>query len=97
MSEDSSPPAPSQCLTEEEVALVRRADPGDVPEPLALHLASCARCQERALFGSEPRPRRRTGSARSLPTPGRALALLAILVLAMIAFFFTLGQLVGEP
>jgi hypothetical protein len=94
---EGAPPGPTQCLTEEEVALVGRVDPSEVPEPLALHLASCPRCQERALFGSEPRRRRRPGSTAALPTLKRALALLALLVLAMLVFFFTLGQLTGEP
>lgn len=90
---DSAPSlAPTQCLTEDEVALVGRADPADLPEPLALHLASCPRCQERALFGSEPRRPRRTGSTPAVPSLGRALALLALLVVAMLAFLFTLGR-----
>ena len=96
MSESPSPTHSSQCLTDDEVAQVGRVDPSDLPEPLALHLANCSRCQERALFGSEPR-RGKTGSTPALPSVGRALGLLALLILAMLAFFFTLGQLVGEP
>ena len=96
MIESPSASDSSQCLTDDEVALVGRVDPSDLPEPLALHLANCPRCQERALFGSEPRPRK-NGSTPALPSVGRALGLLALLVLAMLAFFFTLGRLVGEP
>jgi hypothetical protein len=89
--------AGSECLSEEEVLQVRAADPGKVPERLARHLASCARCQERALFGAEPRRRRRGPGSPALPTPMRALILLAIMIVVMTAFFYTLNQLVGDP
>jgi hypothetical protein len=97
MSDNAPPPARSQCLTDEEVAGVRAAPPGDVPETLARHLASCARCQERVLFGPEPRRRRRAGEGLTMPTPARALVLLAIMVVVLIAFFYTLNQLFGDP
>jgi hypothetical protein len=91
------PPARSECLTEDDVLEVRAAAPGEVPERLARHLSACARCQERALFGSEPRHRRREKGLSVIPTPMRALVLLAIMIAVMAAFFYTLNQLVGDP
>ena len=89
--------APKGCLSDEEVAQVRDGAPGEVPDRLAQHLAQCERCQERALFGSEGRKKRRGSKAAVLPTPQRALVLLGILLLVMIAFFFTLNLLVAPP
>jgi hypothetical protein len=65
-----------------------------VPDGLARHLASCQRCQERALFG-KLRPARKRRDRPQLPTPTRALLLLGLMVAVMVAFFFTLQQLVG--
>jgi hypothetical protein len=97
MSDLAPPPPGSECLTDDEVTEVRTADPGDVPERLARHLAACTRCQERALFGTEPRRRRRGPGSPTLPTPMRALILLAVMIVMMTAFFYTLNQLVGDP
>ena len=47
-----TPPA-GRCLTEAELAAVLSAPPGAAPEASAVHLAACARCQQRALFGAE--------------------------------------------
>jgi hypothetical protein len=95
MIDPSAPRTRPGCLTEAEVDDVQAADPGNVPERLARHLAACPMCQERALFGSQPRKRRRGKS--TLPTPTRAFVLLAIMILVMTAFFYTLSQLIGEP
>ena len=68
--------------------------PGAAPGELAQHLAGCERCQSRALFGAA----RKTGLKReppALPSLGRALALLAMVILAMAAFFWTLRRLAG--
>jgi len=97
MSDLAPPPARSECLTEDEVVQVRAAAPGDVPDRLARHLAACVRCQERALFGPDPRSRRRGKGASFIPTPMRALVLLAIMIVVMAAFFYTLNELVGDP
>ncbi len=96
MSDLAPPPARSDCLTEDEVAQVRAAAPGVVPEQLARHLSACVRCQERALFGSEPR-RRRGKDSSPMPTPMRAFILLAIMIAVMVVFFYTLNQFVGDP
>ena len=72
-----------------------RAATSDVPDGLARHLATCERCQQRALFG-RVRPVRRRRGTPTLPTPTRALILLGIMVAVMVAFFFTLHQLIGE-
>jgi len=69
------------CLSDQEIASLDAAVPGQAPLALARHLASCERCQVQAL----PEP----------PTVGRAL-LYAVLVLgAIAAFFWTLRMLVG--
>lgn len=84
----------SECLSDEQIAALRDATPGAVADEQAQHLASCERCQSRALLGAP----RRLGVKREppkLPSLGRALLLLALLVLAMAAFFWTLGRLVG--
>jgi hypothetical protein len=96
MSDASPPPSRNRCLTEAEIAAVQAAPPGAAPEELARHLAGCERCQERALFGAGPR-RRLTGRARpDMPTPTRALFLVALMVAAMAAFFYTLHLLAGR-
>lgn len=79
-----------RCLSDEQIDAVRGALPGEAPEDLARHLAACPRCQERALFGSEPRRRRFGRGQPEWPSPGRALILIALLVVAMAAFFVTL-------
>jgi len=83
-----------ECLTDEELASLRDAPPGASPGELARHLAGCERCQSRALFGAV-RSTRVKRQPPALPSLGRALALLAIVVLAMTVFFWTLGRLVG--
>ena len=97
MSDLAPPPVRSDCLTEDEVAQVRAAAPGEVPEQLARHLSACVRCQGRALFGSEPRRRRRGKDSSPMPTPMRAFILLAIMIAVMVVFFYTLNQFVGDP
>jgi hypothetical protein len=87
-------PAPGPCLTEAQLSELRDAAPGPVPEALARHLASCPRCQERALFGARP-----PGKRRPMPAPPslRRAAFLAALVLAAMAFFFwSLAKLTGR-
>lgn len=82
----------SRCLTDDEIASLRDVAPGAAPGELAQHLAACERCQSRALFGAV----RKTGVAREpppLPSLGRALLLLAMVILAIGFFFWTLRQL----
>ena len=81
-----------ECLTDDEIASLRDVAPGSAPGELAQHLAGCERCQSRALFGAA----RKTGLTREppqLPSLGRALALLAMVVLAIAFFFWTLRKL----
>jgi hypothetical protein len=88
-----APPAPrSACLTEAEVARVRASDPGGVPQELAMHLAGCERCQERALFG--PGRKRTRREVPRLPSPGRTLFFLVLMLAAIAAFLYTLQALV---
>ena len=84
-----------ECLSEDEIVSLRESAPGQTPAALAQHLAGCERCQSRALFGAA----RKSGLTReppALPSLGRALMLLAVVVLAMAAFFWTLGRLAGR-
>jgi hypothetical protein len=84
-----------ECLSEDQIASLRDASPGQAAPELAQHLAGCERCQSRALFGAV----RKAGIAReppALPSLSRALLLLALVVLAMAGFFWTLGRLVGS-
>jgi hypothetical protein len=93
MSDPAPPPARTACLTEAEVAQVRASDPGEVPRELALHLARCDRCQERALFGPGRRQPRR--EAPKLPSPGRTIFFLVLMLAAIVAFLYTLKALVA--
>ena len=87
MSGDAAPgDPPSRCLTDAEIASLRTAVPGRAPEALARHLASCERCQGRALFGAERHPGVRT--PRAAPPSLRRALLYGVLVLGAIAAFF---------
>jgi hypothetical protein len=95
MSGDARPGDPAaRCLSDQEIASLPAAVPGQAPLPLARHLASCERCQARALFGSERRPGRRKARPEP-PTLGRALLYSALVLAAMAAFFWTLRMLFG--
>jgi hypothetical protein len=83
------------CLTDAQLARLRESPPGGAPAELAQHLAGCGRCQERALFGSD-RPGRAKRGAPRMPSLRRSLLLLALVVFAMAAFFWSLGQLTGR-
>jgi hypothetical protein len=84
----------TDCLTDDQIASLQESPPGAAPPELARHLAGCERCQSRALFGAV----RSTAVKREpppLPSLGRALALVATVILAMAAFFWTLRRLAG--
>ena len=85
----------SACLTDAQLARLRDSAPGAAPPELARHLSGCERCQSRALFGAE----RPTGTKREppkLPSLKRSLLLLALVVFAMAAFFWSLARLTGR-
>jgi hypothetical protein len=82
----------SGCLTPAGVELVSRAPVGQVPEPLARHLASCARCQERVLAAGE-RPAGGPAPRREPPPPWRVWLVVALLVFAMLSIVITLRRL----
>jgi len=90
----ASPAAPG-CLTDAQIAELHSVAPGRAPDALARHLASCERCQARALFGAERRPGR-TKDRPQPPTLRRALLLAALVLAAMAAFFWTLQKLAGR-
>jgi hypothetical protein len=84
---------PAGCLTDAQLAQLQAAVPGRAPERLARHLASCSRCQARALFGAE---RVMGGPRKAPPQPpsvGRALLLAGLVLAATGAFFWTLLKL----
>ena len=87
---------PGGCLTDAQLAQLQSVVPGRAPEALARHLASCERCQARALFGE----RRIVGGPRKAPPEppslGRALVLAGVVLAAIGAFFWTLLKLAGR-
>lgn len=85
----------SACLTDAQLARLRDSAPGEAPAELAQHLATCERCQSRALFGAA-RPAGGKREAPKMPSLKRSLLLMALLVLAMAAFFWSLGRLTGR-
>lgn len=87
--------ATSSCLTEAQLRAVQASPPGEVPSELALHLASCERCQERVLFGARSRAAGRAARAE-LPSLRKTLLLAALVLLAMAGFFYTLLKLFGR-
>ena len=91
-----TPPLPG-CLTDAQLAQLQAAAPGKAPEAFARHLASCERCQARALFGGE---RRRAPAARktppAVPSLRRALFLAALIVAAVAAFAWTVQKLAAR-
>ncbi|MCG6928416.1 MAG: hypothetical protein LJF30_24280 [Acidobacteria bacterium] len=72
---------------------LRAASPGDVPEDVAQHLATCERCQERVLFGPVRRQRPRR-EMPPMPSSTRALVLLALMAAVIVVFFVTLQTLI---
>jgi hypothetical protein len=81
------------CLSDRDVATLRDAAPGTLPEAVARHLAGCPRCQQRALFGTEARRPRRKREAPELPSLGRALLLVLIVLAAFAGLLFSLHRL----
>jgi hypothetical protein len=85
------------CLTEAGLEVLRSSAAGQAPAELAVHLAGCARCQERVLAVDAPNPRRRRRTARpEFPSLGRSLLLAALVVAAIVAALATLRQLVPQ-
>jgi hypothetical protein len=80
------------CLSDDQIGALQRAVPGQAPIEIARHLAACARCQERALLGSEVRPERRVVRPPSLQ---RSLVLTAAVLLALLMFFYSVVKLAG--
>jgi len=86
---------PARCLTDEQLTEVGAAEPGKAPEALARHLATCERCQARALFGAQ------RASAKRQPVPEfpslrKAMWLGALVLVAMAFFFWSLAKLTGR-
>ena len=87
---------PKGCLNDDQLAELEAAAPGRAPEELARHLASCDRCQARALFGREHAAGRPKKAMPEVPSLGRALLLAGFVLAAMGAFYWTLMQLAGR-
>jgi hypothetical protein len=92
MSESAPPPG---CLTDAQLTELQNAAPGQAPEALARHLATCERCQARALFGSQ-RPAGKKKPVPEFPSVRRAVFLGALVLIAMAAFFWSLAKLTGR-
>jgi hypothetical protein len=95
MQGDSGGRAQSACLTDAELASLQSAPPGQAPQALALHLAGCERCQQRALFGSEKRPQTRRRRAPEWPSRRQALLLLVAVLATLAMLFYSLQRLSG--
>ncbi len=95
MAETTAPPPPG-CLTDAQLAQLRGAAPGRAPEAFARHLASCERCQTRALFGGERRPTVARKTPPTTPSLRRALFLTALILAAMAAFAWTVQKLASR-
>jgi len=92
---DATLPA-AGCLTDAQLAELQEAAPGRAPEALARHLASCSRCQARALFGAERVAGRSRKPLPEPPSVGRVLWLVGLVLAAMAAFSWTLLKLAGR-
>lgn len=83
------------CLSDADLARLQSAAPGRAPEGLARHLATCERCQQRALFGLH----KRTSSSRrpppEWPSPQRMLLLLVAVLIALAMLLYSLQRLTG--
>jgi len=90
-----APAPPSGCLTDAQLAQLQAAAPGQAPEALARHLATCERCQARALFGAE-RPSGPKKPPPEFPSLRRAIFYAALVLVAMGAFFWSLAKLTGH-
>ena len=93
MSEVATPP--TGCLTDAQLSELQAAAPGKAPEALARHLASCERCQARALFGAA-RPSGTKKPVPEFPSVRRAVFLAALVIFAMAAFVWSLAKLTGR-
>jgi hypothetical protein len=84
------------CLTREGLAALAAAPAGAGPRSVALHVASCARCQQQLLALSEGEnpvpatPRREAGGSRRWLYLG---LLLGVMLLALTALMVTLAHL----
>ena len=87
---------PARCLTEQEIAAVQAAAPGEAPVDLAHHLATCALCQQRALFGAERQNRRGARVAPTVPSVRRALLMVLLVLAALGGFLYTLQNLAAR-
>lgn len=85
------------CLTQAGLELLRVGDPGKAPQALALHLAGCARCQDRMLAADAGVAQAPGRAQRRAPPPlWRALLLFgAGLLLAALGFGWVARTLSG--
>jgi hypothetical protein len=86
---------PSGCLTDAQLAELQAAAPGKAPENLARHLATCERCQTRALFDAE-RPTGKKKNIPEFPSVRRAILLNVLVLVAITTFFWSLAKLTGR-
>jgi hypothetical protein len=78
------------CLDDGGLAALAR--PQGVPADVAAHLASCDRCQDRALTAATGRTSGRL--PRTRPTAGRTAAIIGLILLGAIVALYTMRWLV---
>jgi len=87
------------CLTAAGLAAFQAAAPGAAPRELAVHVAGCARCQQKLLetaTANDPLKRGK-GKARAVaPSLGRTIVLGVMVLVAILFFLITLRQLTGQ-
>jgi hypothetical protein len=87
------------CLTREGLAALAAAPAGRGPQPLAIHVASCPRCQQQLLVSSPGEGPARTSAGKATRGGRRWLNLglmVAALLAALVALLVTLSHLAGR-
>jgi hypothetical protein len=82
----------ARCLPDDQLLALQSVAPGRIPDEVAAHLASCERCQRRALFGASEAA---TLRARNPPSLQRAFLLIGVILAALVLFLVSLKMLVG--
>ena len=91
MSDQSSSRA-GRCPSNEQLLALASMAPGQIPGEVAVHLASCERCQRRALFGAPQPATQRSKEAPSLRGAFLRVGLvLVVLAMALLSIRIVLG------
>jgi len=82
------------CLTSAGVQAIASAPAGQAPAVLAVHLASCVRCQESLLAADRPAGEPRTRA--EAPPPWRIGVVLVAALLLLVSVLWTIHWLTGS-